>query len=124
LSIDKLLLKGMSWLPSSINTHIGFLVFYSKSKTILGHKMERIGSKIGLSDFEVQYILSAPSIAGQTLSPPTSPFSKFCISTILVMIIAFVLFIAIFWGETLSSPNPLYTPGTRYGTIAPDDFRK
>ena len=122
LKIEKLLSKIITKSPSSIRTRIGFSVFYPQPNPILRHKMKDIGEKIGLTDFEMQSILSASPIAGQPLPPPTSPFSKFCISTVLVLIIAFILFVAIFWGEVIEYPNPLYTPGTRYGVIAPDDF--
>jgi hypothetical protein len=124
LKMDKMLSKIITRLPSSIRTRTGLAIFYPRPNPILRHRMKIIGGKLGLNDFEMQSLLSAPPIAGQTLPPPTSAFSKFCISTIFVLIIAFMLFIAIFWGEPLSFPNPLYTPGTRYGTIAPEDFRK
>ena len=119
-----MLSKIITKLPSSFRTRIGFSVFCSQPNPSLRNKMKDIGEKIGLTDFEMQSILSAPPIAGQPLPPPTSPFSKFCISTVLVLIIAFILFVTIFWGEAIEWPNPLYTPGTRYGTIIPEDFAK
>jgi hypothetical protein len=128
MKLDKILVKVRAFMPLSIRIRMPYSAFEIKSNLVQERKMESLGAKIGLSKTEVHLSYSTPSpITGKPLPQPTSPFSKFCISTIfigiLIATIAFMLIISTYWEDGIEWSNPFYIPGTLYGTVKPLDFR-
>ena len=127
LILRKTLVKVKIFAPLSIKTRNPFLPFKTPPIEDRQRKLESIGAKIGLSKSEIQLSQSTPSpITGKPLPSPTSPFSKFCISTILIGIliitVAFMLLISHFWEDGIEWSNPFYIPGSLYGTVKQSDF--
>lgn len=124
VNLENSLVKNRIFIINSIRSRILPFTSNNQPSSIFEKKIENIGAKIGLNKREIRPLLSSHSpITGQVLPPPSSPFSKFCASTVLFIIIAFILFIAIFWETVPELPHPTYTPGTRYGALKPNDFR-
>jgi hypothetical protein len=127
-NLNKILVKVRAFMPLSIRIGMPYSAFKIKSNLIQEQKMENLGAKIGLNKTEVRLSYSTPSpITGKPLPQPSSPVSKFCISTIfigiLIATIAFVLIISTYWEDGIEWPNPFYIPGSLYGTVKLLDFR-
>ena len=94
-------------------------VFIDQKKT---SKLHELGAQVGLSESEV----GSATRSGHY----KSAIGRFCTRLIFLVVLSFVVFYVLLYviGIPLTSLQPVpsnstYLPGTRYGSLAPKDFR-
>lgn len=110
-------------LPLRLRSEIEFLLQMNRPTGNQLEEIENLGSKIGLEQSEIYAATGLPidNMASMSRNKITllgmviSIFAVTCISCAIIVILN---------GGHLVNPTPTYTytPGTRYGSISPEDF--
>jgi hypothetical protein len=83
--------------------------------------IETLGENIGLDKKEIH--AAVPSPLGPLHASDRKRMTLFSYLMAILLIVAVSFVILVFTGNyPLNDPSTTYTPGTRYGTIRPDDF--
>ncbi|MFW9918895.1 MAG: hypothetical protein ACFFED_04800 [Candidatus Thorarchaeota archaeon] len=95
----------------------------AKGRNIENERLLQIGSLVGLSEGEIN----------SATEHYRGAFSRFCSRMLLVLVLGFFTLILlsflaadsgwVLWDLLPEEPITTYTPGTRYGSIHPSDFR-
>ena len=125
---------GLTTVQSFGPTWLKQITMNRKKKVILSNgkysKLEKLGEKVGLNNSEV--LAAIPSSTGLDFQIGPSCLT-WCVSCIGFLILLFVgiIFMAIFPGSDITittiittTESTTYAPGTYYGTITPQDFKK
>lgn len=113
------------YLPSKVRSKIEGLLQISGPTSSQLEKIEDLGFRIGLEKSEIRKATGLPIDNMDMMSRSKITFFGVMVAVLVVVFISFAIAILLNGGrlfDPFGVPTYTYSPGTRYGSISPDDF--